>query len=335
MVKSITFDGVSGFITDRIPEPSMPDVRRVRDKGEQTAIMRRYKKEHQKWKAHKDEYSNPMLVRNLLGRKICFSGKIDLIFGPNGSGKTTVLNAIAGNAGVQDEFASLNGPLDMATESNFGMPLGDGEQYHVDFPKYLSKLMKNSAVVEWDGTPVYYDKSYNISTSSGKSSLWGSFGEKLIYEVVSKAWSSGEKNSYLLRRVAAAIEAPTSYAKLFSRYLEGDGTYKISHMNDVWQTAYKTQLDYYLGFPMSFTDAPVTLLLDEPDRNMDILSTYMLYSKVLPALHEKTGVQIIAVTHSPIILSEKIRGNICNVLSMDDKYTEACTNMMNDLFCHE
>ena len=43
-----------------------------------------------------DGYANPQLIKNLVGRKITFEkDKINVLFGPNASGKTTIIKTIA------------------------------------------------------------------------------------------------------------------------------------------------------------------------------------------------------------------------------------------------
>jgi predicted ATPase len=116
-----------------------------------------------------------------------------------------------------------------------------------------------------------------------------------------------------------------SYKDIFSKYVNDDGTYKLVRMNDTWELAYKVQLDYYMGFENSFKNLPGTFLFDELDKSLDIVNTCYLYNTVLPQLVKTTGVQIIIISHSPIVLSEKIRNNeMYNIISIDEDYTKEC-----------
>jgi ABC-type Mn2+/Zn2+ transport system ATPase subunit len=67
----------------------------------------------------------------------------------------------------------------------------------------------------------------------------------------------------------------------------------------------------------------MTLLLDELDKSMDISNVVRLYKEFLPAIQKKYGVQIIIVSHSPLMLSNIIQNNDAyNFISIDDKYTK-------------
>ena len=79
MIKSLTFTGEFGYITGKIEEPICPvrgytegmkNPRYVNEKEKEQ--LKQWKKEHNMWKKHKDDYANPHLVKNLLNRKFEF-----------------------------------------------------------------------------------------------------------------------------------------------------------------------------------------------------------------------------------------------------------------------
>lgn len=97
------------------------------------------------------------------------------------------------------------------------------------------------------------------------------------------------------------------------------------------ESAYKAQLDYYMGFENSFNNLPSTFLFDELDKSFDIVNTFYLYNTVLPKLVETTGIQIIIISHSPIVLSKKVRNNeMYNIISIDKDYTEECIKLLEE-----
>jgi predicted ATPase len=54
---------------------------------------------------------------------------------------------------------------------------------------------------------------------------------------------------------------------------------------------------------------------------------------VLPEFVKRTGVQVIIISHSPLVLMDKIRTNeMYNFISIDEKYTKTCIEKMVDLF---
>ena len=99
---------------------------------------------------------------------------------------------------------------------------------------------------------------------------------------------------------------------------------------------YKAQLRYYNemvrkagGLP----ENPVpTIMLDEMDKSLDLLNVITLYSEFMPNLMKKMKCQIIAVSHSPIILCDGIfKSDDYNIISMDDNYTEQCLNNLSKI----
>lgn len=334
MIKSVTFTGEYGYISEKLEEPINPirnssfRTRKLTEKERERE--KQYKIKYKEWKKHKDDYNNPTLAKNLLNRTFHFeSNKINLIFGPNASGKTTILKALGGIAGTTDGYAQLLPPLDVR---DFG------EKASIDtFKRKLQKMMRNSAIIDWDGTPIYYDnfankKSYGQLGDLGGSVLGDDIGIELQYIMSKDQISQGQNSIYLMSRLFDIAKQNLSYKDIFSKYVNDDGTYKPMNINDVWQEAYKAQLDYYLGFENSFKKLPGTFLFDELDKSLDIINIYYLYNEILPTFVKNTGVQIIIISHSPLVLSEKIRNNeMYNIISIDEDYTKECLEKLNDL----
>ena len=341
MIKSLTFTGEFGYITEKITEPTCPvrgycdehtpSWRKLSEKEQER--IKKWKKDHKEWKKHKDDYANPHLVKNLLNRKFEFEeGKINIIFGPNASGKTTILRAIAGNAGCDDGYPTLMSPLDVR---DFG------EKATIErFKERLVKKMRNSADIEWDGVPVYYDNFANRTNRGSLGDLSGSvLGDDLITEVQyimgKDKISLGQNSIYLINRLFNIAQSHLSFKDIFKEYINEDGTRKDLElrMNDVWSDAYNIQLDYYMGFSNSCENLPGTFLFDELDKSLDILNIYNLYVNVLPEFVRKTGVQVIIISHSPLVLMDKIRNNeMYNFISIDEDYTNVCIEKLGELF---
>ena len=334
MIKSVTFTGEYGYISEKLEEPINPirnrsfRTRKLTD--EEREREKQYKIKYKEWEKHKDDYNNPILAKNLLNRTFHFeSNKINLIFGPNGSGKTTILRALGGIAGTTDGYAQLLSPLDIR---DFG------EKASIKtFKRKLQKMMRNSAIIDWDGTPIYYDNfankiSYGQLGDLGGSVLGDDIGTELQYIMSKDKISQGQNSIYLISRLFDIAKQNLSYKDIFSKYVNDDGTYKPMKVNDMWEEAYKAQLDYYMGFENSLKNLPGTFLFDELDKSLDIINIYYLYNKILPTLVKNTGVQIIIISHSPLVLSEKIRNNeMYNFISIDENYTKECIEKLNEL----
>ena len=339
MIKSLTFTGEFGYITEKIKEPTCP-VRGFDGKNTPSWIkftdkekekIKKWKKDFKEWEKHKDDYANPYLVENLLNRKFEFEeGKINIIFGPNASGKTTILKAIAGNAGCDDGYPTMLSPLDI---HDFGK-----DATKESFRDALNKKMKNSAEIEWDGVPIYYDNFTNRRTTGSIGDLCGSvlgddIGTEIQYIMGKNKISLGQNSIFLINRLFDIAKSHLSYKDIFKEYINEDGTRKELLVNDVWLDAYNIQLDYYMGFENSCENLPGTFLFDEIDKSLDILNIYNLYVNVLPEFVKRTGVQVIIISHSPLVLMDKIRnGDMYNFISIDEKYTKHCVNTLIDLF---
>ena len=197
--------------------------------------------------------------------------------------------------------------------------------------------MGNSAVIDWDGTPVYYDNFANRRSYGSLGDLSGSvLGDDMITEIqyiMSRGKISGGQNSiYLMNRLFNIAKQNLSFKDIFSKYVNDDGSYKDMKVNDIWEAAYKAQLDYYMGFENSMKNLPGTFLFDELDKSLDIINVYHLYTTVLPRLVKETGIQIIIISHSPIVLSDKIRNNdMYNIISIDEDYTKECIDIITKL----
>ena len=177
MIKSVSFpEEGSGYIYKKPEKPEKPTKNYRYNRKGQTyeEAMEVYKKEMVYYKKHKGEFVLPC-AKNLVGKAFEFQdGKVNVLFGPNASGKTTILNAIAGNAMIEDGFTTFRKPIE------FGFLV---EEYNLK--TVIDKLKKNSSDVVWDGTPIYYDNfEYTKSNSYGMfGALMGSALQSLEDEI--------------------------------------------------------------------------------------------------------------------------------------------------------
>jgi predicted ATPase len=163
--------------------------------------------------------------------------------------------------------------------------------------------------------------------------LGDDIGKEIQYILGKDKISIGQNSIYLINRLFAIAQNHLSFKDIFKEYINEDGTRKKLKINDVWSNSYNIQLDYYMGFENSYKNLPGTFLFDELDKSLDILNIYNLYVNVLPELVKKTGVQVIIISHSPLVLMDKIRNNdMYNFISIDENYTKNCLDKMVDLF---
>ena len=274
-----------------------------------------------------DGYENPQLIKNLVGKKIEFEkDKINVLFGPNGSGKTTIIKTIAnyclcGDNHTCDGYTNVvkHGPLD------FGVSLFKDKECDYNIENAIHNLSKlNYANVEWDGHPVYFENTSGRKDTGVFGDLTGGLfstsKDEFIYVANRSKLSLGQNTIYMVNKLSEVIErCPTlddfvNEAKQYER-------------NESWTKAITSQLNYIKSNYKE--NSCMTLLLDEMDKSLDIENTLMLYRDFLPMLRKKYGIQIILVSHSPLMLSNVIqKSNDYNFISLDKKYTKE----MKELF---
>lgn len=335
MIRSITFpeDG-RGYIYKRIPEPEKPD-RVYREYREMSADefrkeMTAYRKAKRYWNKHKDDYANPGVSKNLIGRTFTFSDKINIIFGPNGAGKTTILNALAGNALCQKGFSRIQEPL-MCEVFRFGDDEGENKKYDID--KIRFKLMKNEAIVDWSGNPVYMDRFKDEASCAREFGdlqgvLFSNAGEEAMYYMISGKVSAGQKSAYIFNKLFDVVSRERSLESIVRGDIE-----RFCGGNDYWKAAGEVQRTYFESHPDYSTPSPSTVLLDEIDQSFDIYNTINIYTDILPRIQRETNTQMIIISHSPIILSKAVRGNEqYNIIPLDEEYYRGCISAIDKIF---
>lgn len=293
---------------------------------------KKYDRDHERWEADKKYYEENKgqftnrAAKYLIGKKFKFEpGKVNIVFGPNGCGKTTILRAIAGNAGIDgDGMPRLVGPIDA-----FGF--GDEKTVDVYKDKYIHKLMCNTASVVWDGNVVYYDN-FSKTMQNGYSafgglvgSALGSIEDEITFRIGGSKLSSGQKAGWMFNKIAAMQEAGLTLKGITEDRMD-------KHCNDVWKASYKAQTGYFSGLENYDKQVPMTILFDEPEVNFDIPTVWGLYSQVFPGMCKEHETQIITVSHSPIVLSDGIMNNeLVNIVSLDEEYTEKVKTFLGKL----
>lgn len=294
--------------------------------------QKRYDNDYETWEKdkkyydeNKGEFTNPCSV-NLIGKKFEFKpGKVNIIFGPNGSGKTTILRAIAGEAGIDgDGFTKAETPTNA-----FGIM---GDKTINDFKKRIEGLKKNTAKVDWDGNIIYYNNFTHtseygiIELGMLQGTALTSLEEEVQYRFAGKTSSSGQKAGWLLSKVIRFNESGMTLKSIFEPHLDK------KKYNECWYDSYRTQAEYFEKYENYDKVVPMTFLFDEPEVNFDIATVWTLYSKLFPEICQKSGAQIITVSHSPLVLSEDIANNdMVNIVSIDENYTKEMKSFLKTI----
>ena len=340
MIKSIKFPKEGkGYIYTKPENPGKaPDKKDFRyrdyniDTHEPEFNRKKYDRDYKEWKADKKFYDenkgkfiNPA-APVLIGKTFNFEpGKLNIIFGPNGCGKTTILKAIAGNAGIDgDGITKAADPSDAF--GFFNKPTVEMVAKHIE------ELKQNSCEVEWDGNVVYYDnfaktlkRGYGFIGGINGTALAG-YGDEITYRINEDKTNAGKKAMWLLGNVLEYQKKGITLEKIFEPHL------KNKRNNDTWANSYKIQAEYFKRYENYDKEVPMTMLLDEPEVNFDITTVYNLYTKAFPTICKESGMQFITVSHSPIVMCDEILNNeYINLVSLDDNYTSQVKDLLRTM----
>jgi len=339
MIKSVYFPPKgTGYLYQLVEEPVKPErsYREYKNTSEEEfqAARKKWAKEHRAWCKVKNNFKLPC-AKFLVDRKFNFEpGKINIIFGANGSGKSTIIKAIAGAASCGDGYTQFNDPSAFRYSITWD-EMSESERYsNEEFLKVLEGRKKNTAQVEWDGSPVYYhnfgetvERAGSIFGELMNSGIINSAEEEIMFILGGKEISAGQKAAWIFNKLVKVISGNISLKDIVAPFMD-----KVKNADSTWKSAYQVQYDYYSNLPNFSKISEKTVLLDEIDINLDIETVHRLYMEVLPRLVNKYGDQIIAVSHSPIILSKDIMENpMYNVISIDESYTNDAKNILKNL----
>ena len=277
-------------------------------------------------------YKNPQLVDNLLGKKFVFEPhKINVIFGENAAGKSTIINTLAaycqcGDADNLDGWTNINFVKPLPSHSFLSSSEENDEKYVQQVVEDdINRLMKNNAVVEWDGIPVYNDSFSNRKMLGQLGELTGSVLDSALDEALwlTSRRSLGEKSIAILCKMIPKLEKPFTLEECLSCVKKD--------YNNIWKVYQKALVQRLKRLNSGFSGEPVnTFMFDEIDKSMSISNVVTLYTKILPSLVEKTGCQIIIVSHSPVIITDQVYDSrFYNIINVTEGYAEECKSILS------
>lgn len=273
-----------------------------------------------------NKYIHPVTAA-LINREIIFDeNKVNVIFGPNGSGKTSILKEIATHAHCGDGIMVKDGWSRIENPYQIILPWWHEDRNSDKWIQEWKEASINESIIKWDGSPVYYHNFASVEKASAhvfgniskKSSLFGTGSELAgdIYMMLDSQKSKGESQKGMFNLLV----------NQFKNRHDWNSTIKtIKSINN------KGEFDKLLAVLEEYNESKSknTLLLDEPESSMDMLTVATFYKNVLPTLSKFT--QIILVTHNPLIfLSNICNPEVYNFISLDENYTLKCKSTILD-----
>jgi len=241
-----------------------------------------------------------------------FKSGINIIVGPNGSGKSTLLKLIEKYILIDKDMQST---------------------------KYLSELISNEYKFSeepklYNGVDVYSD--YTLSsfrychmnelTQDGDRAL-SSF-ENFCASFSSSHSSTGESVIVGLKRLFQRMFSNKAILNFPIEDVKGMASGELC--NDTHAKYAQLYQDYVKNHLVEYKkgETEFTVILDEPDRNLDIIKIDEIYS-VLNDKKEDT--QIIAVIHNPLLIYKLYKNKEINWIEMEEGYIESIINAIDNI----
>lgn len=247
-------------------------------------------------------------------KTLAFKPGLNVLFGPNGCGKSTVLNILGQTmAATQGGISAVTENLVHDTVDMLGALSVRGK------PRKKEMADKIGVPVAHDGQPVLYcDPRQTVGITGG--AFDDDFFERGLDEAVNRSRASHGERAYSRASLALSVlSGKTAFPK--------DVVHKISKktVNDMWGQALDVVYDRMQG---SIEKGQPTVLLDEPESNYSLLWQAGLWKLLAqPSVAERF--QVIVASHSPFALN--IPG--AHYIEFEKGYMPAIQAALQERFC--
>lgn len=229
-------------------------------------------------------------------KKMEFTSGINILFGSNGVGKSVALKFLKAYCSIP--VAGWTQLVDPKTLAPDPFP----HAYRAMTPE------KDRVVVDWDGTPVFYNSGDIADTNAwfyqrgGMSEDGLSTEQERLMNMAEKP-SSGQYRLKKINRIFSVVGNPPE--------IKPD-----PKLGDV-----SKQLEYLNSLPKG---GRITLLLDEPERSLSLPKQKKLLEVLLQFSKDY---QIITACHSPFVLG--LPREQINIIEIDRGYVNECDGLFN------
>lgn len=240
----------------------------------------------------------PLNIEWVGNKQFNFKPGINVLFGPNGCGKSTILKTLKAYCGITGGgWTFFSDPMQLASNS---FPFG-----------YIGLTPSRcSAIVDWDGTPTFFnDGDIKVNDTffymNERHSDDGITSQAEQLDLLAEKPSSGQYRIKMVNKVFNNIRNIPGIS-------ENDIPANYKHADCLKELQYWNSLSRI---------GPQTILLDEPERALSLALQKKLFEEILPQFSD---MQIILATHS--LFSLKMKD--VNYIEFEPGYIEECRNIL-------
>lgn len=251
-------------------------------------------------------------------RKYTFSDGINLLYGPNGCGKSTIIKTLKGYSAIK-----TGGWTYPTVPAQTGIGRLNGSDYPHCYSSFTPANCK--AMVTWDGTPSFYND--GDCKSSPLAHFFhiqeyqdGITDENDIEKQLKEMPSSGQYRLSKLNKSLSMVKqgAPTYDEKDFGRFPDKSDSHYSLREYGYWKHI-KQLYNTHIG------PSKPTILLDEPERSLSHVKQKELFFKILP--NELKDYQVIIATHSIYSLFTPT----ANIIEMEHGYIDGLKTAIKEI----
>lgn len=222
---------------------------------------------------------------NIKDRIFEFKPGLNIIVGNNGAHKSMLLKTIAAHCGIEKGgFSRISDPAKIGAKHP--------SHYPILYMNYAPG--KTSALVEWDGTPSFYNDADTMAKNdlswfmNPELSSDGISTEAEQLDLMATKPSSGEYRIQKINKIMQMLQRPPDLSVIPNDIITPEE-----------RAIAQFEVNYIQSLPRT---GPMTVMLDEPEKALSLHKQLELFDTI-----EKLAehFQVIMVSHSPFVLFKK------------------------------